>query len=326
MRLHRAAACSLAAVALIGLLPAGVATQTRSTAPRTAWGDADLQGVWANATITPLERPKALAGKEVLSDDEEVRLEADAVQSQVDRPPRPGDTGTYNQFWFDRGTKVVATRRTSLIVDPPDGSLPPYTKQGEEVGAWQRGFDAPEERSLWERCLTRGLPNVMIPGPYNNNYQIVQTPDYVVIYYEMIHDARIIPLDGRPHLDASMPQLHGDPRGRWEGDTLVVETTNFTDKMKGKLFPSGNYKGSGASMRLTERFTRIDADTIKWEFTVDEPATFTRPWTAVVPMYRGTADLYEYACHEGNYALPGILGGARAQEKMAQGAARQGSR
>ncbi len=195
------------------------------------------------------------------------------------------------------------------MVDPPDGRVPPLTPDGQTRATARsaRGYDSWEDRSLWERCITRGLP--MVPGPYNNNYQILQTPGYVVILHEMIHDARIIPLDGRPHVGQNVRQWFGDSRGRWEGATLVVETTNFSDKW--------SYRGSTEKLRLIERFTRMDNGTVKYEFTIDDPATFTKKWTAVIPMASTDELIYEYACHEGNYGMVNLLSGARVQEKTA---------
>jgi hypothetical protein len=287
------------------------------TPPRTPDGQPDLQGTWTNATITPFERPGNLAGEAVLSDSQAADLEEQAAEGRVDRPPRPGDVGNYNQFWFDRGTKVVGTKRTSLVVDPPDGRVPPLTaeaqKRAAEAAAARRGrgpADDPEDRSLQERCIfwqTAGPP--MIPGPYNNNYQIVQSPGYVMILSEMIHDARIIPLDGRPHLGPSVPQWMGDSRGHWEGNTLVVETTDFNGRT--------NFRNTDKHLRLVERFTRTDPDTVLYEFTVDDPSVYVRPWTAQIPMTKGDGEIFEYACNEGNYALMDILAGARAEEKAA---------
>jgi hypothetical protein len=284
------------------------------TPPRTPDGQPDIQGVWTNGTLTPMERPAGLAGKPFLTEAEAAELERKTAESRVDRPPPPGDPGGYNEFWWDRGSKVVATRRTSLILDPPEGRIPPLTpeaqKRAAERAAYNRehAFDGPESRSLQDRCLlfqTAGPP--MLPAGYNNHYQIVQGPGYVAILVEMIHDVRIIPLDGRPHLPHNIRQWKGDSRGRWEGQTLVVETTNF----------SGNtsFRGSGPGLRLVERFSRPGQDTLLYEFTVDDPASFTRPWTAQLPMARASGPLYEYACHEGNYAMVNILGGARAAER-----------
>jgi len=222
----------------------------------------------------------------------------------------------YNQFWYDRGTKAVGTRRTSLIVDPPDGHLPALTpeaqKRVQDKRAWMEAHstDGPEGRSLGERCIlwaTAGPP--MLPGPYNNNFQIVQTRNQVVILNEMIHNARIIPLDGSPHVAANIRQWMGDSRGRWDGNTLVVDTTNFSDEY--------SFRGSDRNMHLTERFTRVSPDTLLYEFTVDDPTAFTKPWTVQIPVTRTKGPIFEYACHEGNYAMTDILAGARAAEKRA---------
>ena len=316
----------------------GAGAQTATTAPktwtppRTPWRDPDLQGIWSNATITPLQRPPELAGKQVLTAEEAAAQEEQAAQGRVDRPPIARDPGTYNQFWFDRGTKVVPTRQTSLIVDPSDGRLPPLAPKGRQreeerfkkLGVNATGssgpgpFDSWEDVSVVTRCITRGLPNAMLPGPYNSNYQILQSPGYVVLLSEMFHDARVIPLDGRPHLGQNIRQWMGDSRGRWEGTTLVVDVTNFTDN---DVTGFGiNYRGSETlRLHLVERFTRVDADTIDYQFTVDDPTMFTRPWTAAIPMTKAQGPIFEYACHEGNYAMKGILSGSRAQEKAAEG-------
>jgi hypothetical protein len=284
------------------------------TLSRTPWGDPDLQGVWSIATITPFERPSALAGKQQLTEQEAAEFETQTLKTtNQDRRDGAGTDAdvsrAYNDFWWDRGTKVVPTRQTSLVVDPPDGRIPALTPEGQRRAAARaaRGFASWEDRSLWERCITRGLP--MVPGPYNNNYQILQTPGYVVILHEMIHDARIIPLDGRPHVGQNIRQWFGDSRGRWDGDTLVVDTTNFTDK--------ANYRGSTDGLHLIERFTRINGDTVKYEFTIDDSTTFTKRWTAAIPMTRSDEQIFEYACHEGNYGMVNLLSGARVQEQAA---------
>ena len=220
----------------------------------------------------------------------------------------------YNNFWYDRGTKAVGTRRTSLIVDPPDGRIPALMPEAEkrvkEKRAWmeEHATDGPEGRSLAERCIlwtTAGPP--MLPGPYNNNFQIVQTRDRVVILNEMIHNVRIIPLDGSPHLSSNIRQWLGDSRGHWDGNTLVVDTTNFSDEY--------SFRGSDRNLHLMERFTRVSPDTLLYEFTVDDPTAFTKPWTAQIAVTRAKGPIYEYACHEGNYAMTDILAGARAAEK-----------
>ena len=325
-----ATVAALVAVGSLATIPVAgqdrtAAAKTASTTtkswklPRTAWGDTDLQGVWSNATRTPFERPTELGAREALTDAEVADLKKQA-ESRVDRPPRAGDPGTYNRFWWEDGD---FSNRTSLVVDPPDGRLPPRTPEGQVIARWQRGTDSWEDRTLWERCLTRGLPNTMFPGFYNNNYQILQGPGYVVIIAEMIHDARIIPLDRRPHLQDNLRQSMGDSRGHWEGNTLVVDVTNFTDKTTGRLNPAGSYGGSGDALHLVERFTRTE-DTIDYVVTVDDPKQFTRPWTAAIPMKKeDTYQIFEYACHEGNLGMEGILTGARDEERAAAEAAKK---
>ena len=288
--------------------------------PRTSWGHPDLQGTWSTATITPFERPAELAGKEFFTREEAAEFERLTLERE-NRDRRDGTAEAdvaraYNDFWWDRGTRVVPTRRTSLVVDPTDGRVPAFTSEAQQrlaVAAEirkQRGpADHPEDRSLWERCIARGVPTVMLPQPYNNNYEIIQTADHVVILAEMIHDARIIPIDGRPHLPQTIRQLLGDSIGRWEGDTLVVETTNFTNKT--------SYRGAGENLRLVERFTRTAPDVLTYRVTIDDPTTFTRPWTVELPAVRSDGPIYEYACHEANYGLEGILRGHRAEEQRA---------
>jgi hypothetical protein len=302
-------------------------SQTKSyKAPRTPDGVPDLQGYWTNLTITPLERPANLGDKAFFTRAEATAYEK-MIRDQNNMDRRDGgaqaDLGrAYNDSWYDRGTKVVESLRTSLIVDPADGHIPrvPQPAAGGRGGAPGRGGGAngPEDRSLAERCIqwpTAGPP--MLPSFYNNNYQIVQGPGYAVILVEMIHDARIIPIDppgaARPHLDSSVRQWLGDPRGHWEGETLVVETTNFTDKTR--------YQRATQNMKLIERFTRTAHDTLTYRFTVEDPAAFTKPWTAEIPMKPGEGPIVEYACNEGNYAMSGILAGARADEKKAAAAA-----
>lgn len=281
--------------------------------PRTPDGQPDLQGFWTNATTTPLERPSEFAGKQVLSEREAAEFQERVLRPSGEGPPGLQAGSSIDEFWFERGN-VVSGRRSSLIVDPPDGKVPPLTQVARErtaVRATERRLqaaDGPEDRSLSERCLlwpSAGPP--MLPTGYNNNYEIVQTSGYVVILVEMIHDARVIPLDGRPHIGANIHQWLGDSRGRWEGNTLVVETTNFTDKTV--------FRGSSEHLHLIERFTRTDSDTIRYEFRVEDPTTFTAPWSAEIPMRKTQGPIYEYACTEGNYALADILAGARADER-----------
>jgi len=281
----------------------------------------DLQGNWTNASLTPLERPDALAGKSNLNEAEaaawEKRTKDQNNRDRRDTDPEVDVARAYNQSFFEQGShlsRIGGTFRTSLIVDPPDGKIPAYTPEAAKRLAATRAearnhpADGPENRSLAERCIfwaTAGPP--MLPGPYNNNYQIVQTPDYVMILSEMIHEVRVIPLDRRKHPPSDVHLWTGDSTGHWEGDTLVVDTTNFNGKTR--------FRGSDENLHVVERFRRADANTILYRFTVDDPTTFSKPWTAEVAMTKSEGPIYEYACHEGNYALQDILAGARADEK-----------
>jgi hypothetical protein len=328
-------ACGL--VALTAGAAGAQQSATRDAANlRTPWGDPDLQGVWDYWTFTPLERPNEFAGRAVLTDEEAAqlarRLRDQAIAGDATRPG-PGNPGAYSQeAWTDRARATVL-KQTSLIVDPPDGRIPPLTAGAQHAEAAHRaagghpvrfrsdgvGADDPEDRGLAERCLlgfSTGPP--FQPGGYNNNVQIVQTPGYVVLLLEMNHDPRIVPLDRRPHLAEGMRMWLGDARGHWDGNTLVVETTNFTPKVasfSGRRGASGLEFGSGEHVRLVERFTRIDARSLQYEFTVNDPTTFTRPFTGRFPMMLSDQHIYEYACHEGNYGLANILRGERAQER-----------
>jgi hypothetical protein len=312
--------------------PAAAAAATPWTPRRTPWGDPDLQGLWTNTTTTPLERPDRFAGKETLTQEERIELDRRAARdadrpqppTTVERPTSvtfapPGNVGAYNSWWLEKG---VASNQTSLIVDPPDGKLPPLTLEAQHRNAKLaavRGRPPAswEDTNLMERCITRGMPGLMMPGFYNHNYHLLQAPGYVVILLEMFHDARIIPVDGRPHVGQDIRLWNGDSRGRWEGNTLVVETTNFNDRIHERR-PTLVVFGTGKSLHLVERFTRVGPDLIDYRFTVTDPTTFTRPWTASTPMSRTEGPILEYACHEGNYAMTNILRGAREQEKREQ--------
>jgi hypothetical protein len=322
----RYVAAMLSVLAVTMLVPASAAGQSPTwTPPRTPDGKPDIQGTFTFSTITPLQRPEALAGKDVLTAEEAAAFEA-SENKRLNRdlfdpekgapsagyaPRSQGGVLSYNEFWYERGSQVTEDRRTSLIVDPTDGRIPftaaTRARNAELAARNNSSFaDSYEDRSLGDRCLigfNSGPP--MISSTYNNNVQIFQTPGYVVIFNEMIHDARIIPTDGRPH--GTLPRWTGDSRGRWEGDTLVVETINFRRET--------SLPGSSAATRLVERFTRVDPKTVRYEFTVTDPTTYTRPWTAVMPLRAIDEFLYEYACHEGNYGLRGILAGARAKDK-----------
>ncbi len=282
---------------------------------RTRWGDPDLQGLWSYATVTPLERPSSQADKEFLSAEESAAVN-DEAETRGDRrsaDPKADIEGAYNAFWWDRGG---STGRTSLIVDPPDGRLPALTPEAQARVASRAAYlrvhpaDSWEDRPLQERCiLYHGVPP--LPTGYNNNYQIVQTPTRVAILDENIHDVRIIPLDGRPHLPASVSQWNGDSRGRWEGDTLIVETKNYSPKTTFR-FPV-----NGPTLVAVERFRRVAQDTIDYRYTITDPATYVRPFTVDLPLSSFEGPIFEYACHEGNYAMEHILSGARMQEREA---------
>ena len=311
------------ALALGAIAAAAAAGQPAS---RTSWGDPDLQGVFTFATITPLQRPDDVAGRTVLTAEEAASFEEKTARQRVDRPPRPGDTGTYNRFWVDYGTRVVGDRATALITDPPDGKLPPLTAAAQARTDAQRATSGQppaghEDLSITDRCImgfNSGPP--FVPSAYNNTVQILQTPDHVVILNEMIHDARIVPLDGRAHIGPRVRQWMGDSRGRWEGDTLVVETTNFSSSraMTGSvsLWRYTNPHGAVGTSRVVERFTRLDGETLRYEFTVDDPGTWTQPWSATFPLVGIDGEVFEYACHEGNYSAANILAGARADEQQ----------
>lgn len=308
---------------------------TPAAAARTPWGDPDLQGTWDYWTFTPLERPREYADKPTLSDAEHAelvkRLSGTAAATDA-RQQSAGDPGTYSQEVWTERTRPNALKQTSLLIEPEDGRIPPMTPEAIQKAAAHKaagghpvrmrtdgiGRDNPEDRGLSERCLlgfSTGPP--FQPGGYNNNVQIVQTPTHVLLHLEMNHDARIIPLDGRPHLPSHIRTWLGDSRGRWEGNTLVVESTNFTPKVaafSARIGAGGTEFGAADNLRLIERFTRVDADTLQYEFTVNDPSTFTRPFTGRFPMARTDGLIYEYACHEGNHAMPNRLMAARAAD------------
>ena len=279
----------------------------KSPSPRTDSGAPDLQGVWDYRTMTPLERPRDFAGKETLTPEEAAAYEQqqNALLADYDRAP-----SVHAKWWLDYGTALTEDKRTSLLIEPPDGRLPAVTDDAKRRSAARseqrrrHPADAAENRGLTERCLTFGMPR--LPGAYNNNFQILQTPTHVAIISEMIHDARIIPLDSRPFLSSEVSQWHGNSRGRYEGDTLVVETRNFSEKSA--------FRGSTPALHLIERFTRVNPETAYYEFTVSDPSTWASDWTALVPMKKTAQAIYEYACHEGNHGLRNILHNARFEE------------
>jgi hypothetical protein len=279
----------------------------------------DLSGTWTNGTTTPFERPPALGEKAFYTDAEAAEQERLALERRAAaRARRPGDVGNDNEAFVDTGYKAVSTRQTSLIVAPPDGRIPilPAAETVREFNV--TNLDSYERLSPWDRCITRG-PTALFPSGYNNGYQIVQTRDYVMILTEMIHEARIIPLDGRPHVSAGVKQWSGDSRGHWEGATLVVETTNFRDwGWIATHAASGRLRGIpfSSALRLVERFTRVDANTLGYQMTVEDPAAFAQPWTFSMPFVRDDGyHIYEYACHEGNQAPALMLRGARTLER-----------
>ena len=296
---------------LVAMLLAVVEPGQAQTVSRTPWGDPDLQGLWSNASVAPLERPPLLANKPFWTEAEAAEVEKNGLQTLLKAVAAEIPvSGELNEIWLETG-KVLRNRNTSMVVDPPDGRIP-YTPEGKK--RWDAvpslgkklTADAPEERALIERCIQ--VDPVLLPNPfYNNNHQIVQAPGYVMIVSEVIHQARIIPLSGQPRVDGRLAQWFGNSRGRWEGQTLVIETTNFREQ--------GLFRGATEALRLEERLTRVDASTIDYELKVTDPATFTQPWTAVSTLRTTAGPLFEYGCHEGNYSMPGILKGARLEEK-----------
>ena len=328
---------SFAFVSVLALAAASASAQapakssaTTWTPARTAAGQPDLQGTWTNGTLTPLQRPPELAGKEFFTEQEEAafeqkRLQQNDVESGDDGKRGPADLArrAYNGAWFDRGSHGVNTRRTSLVVEPSDGRIPPMTAEGKKkfdeahANFAAHPADGPENRPLSERCIL--FPNAgppMLPEPYNNNYQIVQSPGFVTIMAEMVHDVRVVPLDGRPHLPSNIRQWKGDSRGHWEGNMLVIDTTNFAYNDKSRFGVA--YDGfTDQNLHVTERFTRTGPSTIIYRATVDDPTIYTKPWTIETTLSKRAEPIYEYACHEGNYGMFGILSGERAQEKTA---------
>src|SRR5262245_21935463 len=307
------------------------------TVPRTPWGHPDLQGVWTTdgEIGVPVERPVEYGEKALLTDQEleqrAQKLKKQYQDNREDRAVRAGSTGAGPEHWYEGGSQV--SRRTSLVIDPPNGRMPEYTAEaktrkvrpGTELGfvggSMGKGpWNGPEDLHLADRCITRGLPQTWFPSEYNNGFQIVQSQDYVTIFYERLHEARVIPLDGRPHLMSNIRQWIGDSSGHWEGNSLVVDVTNFGEKT--------SFRKSSTTLRLIERYTRAAADTVKVEVTIDDPATWVKPWTFAVTGKKDPTywQIFEYACHEGNYAMRNILSGARAQEKAAAEAATRSGR
>lgn len=308
-------------------------TAAQRNSLNTAWGDPDLQGVWDFRTITPFERPRELGDQAFLTAEEVTNLESDVVDRNrrlLDRPAArasaggnvdrraDGTPGFYNNFWLDTGLRTVGTRRTSLVTDPPNGRLPALTPVGQDRVERQYPFDSYSDLDAGDRCilgLNAGPP--IVPAAYNQNLLLLQTPDEVVLLTEMVHTVRVVPLDEHPRVDERILQWSGDARGYWDGATLVVETRNFVDDRRWTTSNPMGAVGNTRDLRLVERFTRVDAETLEYEFTVHDPEIWTAPWTATVPMRRSDEPLYEYACHEGNYSVPNILAGERALEAAA---------
>jgi len=331
-RVIRALAGVAVSMAIAFAVPVVGQTPKKYSPPRTPWGDPDLQGVWNDATSTPLQRPGTVGGKDVLTDEEAEEFQAslahELTRDRRDGGPEADVNRAYNDHWMDaRRLKITADRRTSLIVDPPDGRIPPLVPlsparqqaRAARAGAAAR-FQAglPNDHtdfSLPVRCIIRTDSPPYLPTIYNNDFQIVQSPGYVTIAPEMIHSVRIIPVDGRPHLNKGLEQWLGDSRGRWDGTTLVVETTNFRSD-DGVIFQNAN----PATFKITERFTRVAADSLNYEFTVEDPTTWTKPWTALIPWNRidPAEQMYEYACHEDNFDIVHFLTGARKREKSGE--------
>ena len=323
----------LAPVAVVMLVPGVALGQSKASSSRqanwqqskTAWGDPDMQGIWNNVTATPLQRSDALKDKATLTSQEVAEFEQQAADQRNANEAKPvaeqsvgSRTGYSTLVWFETGYKL-SDGRTSLLLQPKDGKLPALTPAAQKITEQQAAArkaspaDRPEDRGPYERCITRGLPGAMMPGFYNHNYQILQVPGYVVISVEMIHDARIIPMDGRSHVPSDIKQWLGDSRGHWEGNTLVVETTNLRDVDQRNVAVFGTTERG----KVTERFTRLGPDVMDYQITVDDPAWYTASWTASIPMSKVEGPLYEYACHEGNYGLPNILSGHRQEEREA---------
>jgi len=290
---------------------------------KTAWGDPDIQGIWNNVTLTPLERPAEFKDKATLTPQEAAEYERRVANRQAENESTPvkeqsagSRVGYSPTVWFETGHKLT-DYRTSMLLKPEGGHLPPLTPEAQKINAAlaerrkTSPADIPEDLGTYTRCITRGLPGGMMPGFYNHNYEIVQAPGYIAIMVEMIHDVRIIPMGDRPHAPAAIKQWLGDSRGRWDGNSLVVETTNLRN-VEGRN--AGGF-GTTERGRVIERFTRLGADSMDYQVTVDDPGWYTEPWTISLPMSKVKGPIYEYACHEGNYALPGILGGARLEEK-----------
>ena len=325
----RQAARAAAVVVAFALAAAPAAGQTEATdggwtRPRTPWGVPDLQGIWTNATLTPMERPETLEDTSVLTAEAAAAIEEQSAESRRERDRSDSGFAAYNQFWLDAGTRILDSRQASLVMDPPDGRIP-YNEAGRarlasDLTRYGVGpFDSWVDADTGERCLTDGLPLVPLQS-YNMNFHFLQAPGWIAILNEMFHEWRVIPLDGRPDLSPAIGQWLGGGTGRWEGDTLVIESTRFNER--GHYLWRNTWRASRAGLHLVERITRVGETEMDYEFTMTEPEMFTRPWSALVPMTTDQASrgvtagpMYEFACHEGNYGLLNMLRGARAQER-----------
>ena len=318
-------------VVLTGVATTALLSAQKNAVPQTPWGEPDLQGTWTNQTLTPLERPANMADKQFYTKAEAAAAEQRAAEQRLsneDAPPRPGDVGTYNRFWAEPGTRIVGSLATSLVVDPSDGRVPLQRSAEQRRDDYlAHESDSYDFMSPWDRCITRGIPGAFFPAGYNNAYQIVQSRGYVVIHYEMIHAARVIPTDGRSHLPSTLRFWDGDSVGHWEGNTLVVDITNYNGKgWIATNGAAGRIKGIPQSdaLHVVERFTRTNADTIDYRVTIDDPKVYAKPWTAAIPLNRDESyQIYEYACHEGNKAVEDVLRGGRAQEQQPADASRR---
>ena len=317
----------LAATSVAGQTTPSDTARRQAQVPPTSWGDPDLQGIWTSSGATPMERPDEYQGRETLSDEEVALIRRETVVrneqlllAEARRTEAGGNVGAYNNLWMERGAR---TDRTSMLVDPPDGRFPPLTPAGQIARTSRpRGDDSWEDRHIWERCVTRGgMPNAMFPRSYNNNMQIFQAAGYVVMLLEQVHEIRIVPLDDRPPLPRNIGQWNGDSRGHWDGDSLVVVTRNLDHRVSAlqpwSVFNSRS--GSGEGLTLVERFTRVDADTLEYEVQVNDSQMYTRPWRVAFPFARTSDLMFEYACHEGNVGMEGMLAGGRAEEAAVAG-------
>jgi hypothetical protein len=315
----RAAALAVATIvpAVVAQGPEVVTPKADYKAPRTPWGHPDFQGIWTSDSVmgVPVEKPIENPSAEELARQKKVR----DIEAKL-------DASGSNVVFEERTLKSTIKKPAALVTDPPDGRVPLTAEMQKLIDdsslkPYGIGIESWTDLDLWDRCISKGYPTVMLPMGYSNLYEIIQTPGYVALVYEVIHDTRIIPLDGRAHVDPRIRQYWGDSRGRWEGDTLVVDVTNFSDKTFGTQQRAGNYRGGGKDMKIVERFRRIDDRILEYSARIEDPRAFTRPWTLTVPLVKDDSQMFEYACHEGNYGIANILSGAL-KARNAEGAGR----